>query len=547
MYYINIHVYTFKFLASGYISNSTFRYNSAVSGGAMGIYDGTCVECCPTSQHTTNIFIGNSGEKDICYTANFPLVHQASSMTQEEALIYLETLYDQRNFPSYQARKLADQIIYVDARVDASGNCITWETACKTIQEGLDIGKMYHESYDERVELWIVGGKDITYYPTVVPDWYNKSASYYNAQKSKLIEVYEHIGIFGGFNGSEINRKERNWYKNPTFINGKLDDNTQVYQVMHVRDEAWVDGVLIYNGYGLVTLSSTNDDNGDDNGDKKEVIESRSVKQRREQRERRKMQPEEDTGSMSITAGGWKRFNDIYSSFWNDGDNRHSYSDSYSHSSSDNTNGYGSTNPNDVLYSQVPTRGSSIFANSSCTIVNSLLYSSFAFKGAGLYVLGNTVEDHIVTAINVGFINNAASLRGGGTSIDLYGYLDCDYCLYENNIVRYKGGGVYSDFNAQSQFNHSQFINNYAYDSGGALAVDGAGYSVLNHVAITNNYAFNEGAGLYCGSFDPFDEPNYFRINQTSVKFKDNSCQSGGDNWFLYTYDYVKFLNNESH
>ena len=38
-----------------------------------------------------------------------------------------------------------------------------------------------------------------------------------------------------------------------------------------------------------------------------------------------------------------------------------------------------------------------------------------------------------------------------------------------------------------------------------------------------------ETGGLYCGSYDPFDEPNYYLINKTNVKFKDNSCDSGGD------------------
>ena len=39
-----------------------------------------------------------------------------------------------------------------------------------------------------------------------------------------MIEIPPKIRLFGGFDGTETKRDERNWYKNPTFIDGYVTD-----------------------------------------------------------------------------------------------------------------------------------------------------------------------------------------------------------------------------------------------------------------------------------------------------------------------------------
>ena len=531
------------------MANTTFTLNHAANGGGLTIYDATCSDCCNNGGNTIS---GNVG-KPQCDHTNFDKV-SAKTASIEDALTFLQTLYNQSDEASktYTPRPDSDVIIYVHANASTStfssksgvtiiennskndketgisindnysNNVIddqecgdSWENACTTMQAGLDAANGYLVSSIKNgilepgstAELWVVGGLDNVYYPTIVPNWYNTSAHYYDAQKSKLIEVYSNIAIFGGFNGTETQRDERNWYKNPTFISGKLPqnvvNNTKVYQIIHARQYAWIDGFLIYDGYAALNAQTLSEfENPNENSLKKTPNKLKRKQQ--------------------------KDF----------ADNERNYKDNIKEA-----NLIGSTNANSVLHDQSPTEGGAIYVNASNTmIVNSVMFANYGLKGAAVYVLGNSQQDHDCKIVNSAFISNVANTRGGAISIDLHGKVECQYCLFYNNVCRHKGGAIYSDFGGKSMFNHTKFVNNSAYDGGGAIAVDGSGYSQLYNVELNENYAFNQGAALYAGSYNPYtNNGNYFVIEKNTVTFEQNYCESGLNNYFLWGYDFIKF------
>ena len=57
--------------------------------------------------------------------------------------------------------------------------------------------------------------------------------------------------MYGGFNGDETTRTERNWYTNPTTISGQLTSTLQVYQVVYMETDSYIDGFIIRNGHSF--------------------------------------------------------------------------------------------------------------------------------------------------------------------------------------------------------------------------------------------------------------------------------------------------------
>ena len=85
-------------------------------------------------------------------------------------------------------------------------------------------------------QIWSRGG--MKYYPTTVPYWYDKSARYYDPIKSRLIDIPENLIIFGGFNGDDTYRSQKNFVKYPTQISARLpgtdDLERETYQVVNM-------------------------------------------------------------------------------------------------------------------------------------------------------------------------------------------------------------------------------------------------------------------------------------------------------------------------
>ncbi len=114
---------------------------------------------------------------------------------------------------------------------------------------------------------------------------------------------------------------------------------------------------------------------------------------------------------------------------------------------------------------------------------------------------GGTTEQARIT--NCDFINNSASGRGGGMSIDLDSEPIIESCKFLGNTCDAKGGAVYIDWVCpQPIFINCLFAENYA-SRAGAMGVDGSSSPFLINCTLSNNNSSDVGAGLYTGSYNP--------------------------------------------
>jgi predicted outer membrane repeat protein len=111
-----------------------------------------------------------------------------------------------------------DVIWYVDSESTCTDNCGTsWDTAFKAIQEAIDVFNQGDKG------IWVKMGR---YYLT------------------SQINVDKDVFIYGGFDGTEIQRDQRNWVKNVTIVDGQ--NSVRCFQI---TADAIIDGLTITGGY----------------------------------------------------------------------------------------------------------------------------------------------------------------------------------------------------------------------------------------------------------------------------------------------------------
>ena len=139
-------------------------------------------------------------------------------------------------------------IIHVDINAPSGGNGLSWNTAYNTIRDALSEA----ESGDE---IWIAEG---IYKPT-----------YGNTNKtdrSKTFILKKGVSIFGGFDGTETKRHQRNCIENRTILSGDIGtagknrDNS--YRILLGADNSVIDGFTITKSYGDNTFYSKAGDGG---------------------------------------------------------------------------------------------------------------------------------------------------------------------------------------------------------------------------------------------------------------------------------------------
>lgn len=123
--------------------------------------------------------------------------------------------------------------LYVD--VDATGlnNGANWTNAFNDLQDAL-------AASIPGDEIWVAEG---TYYPTS------------GTSRSSNFNLPDGILLYGGFNGSETNRNQRNWQNNLTILSGDigaqgdLSDNCyHVVRMSSMGDDYFIDGFVIESG-----------------------------------------------------------------------------------------------------------------------------------------------------------------------------------------------------------------------------------------------------------------------------------------------------------
>eukprot|EP01084_Bolivina_argentea_P294504 506737_1 len=131
----------------------------------------------------------------------------------------------------------ADDLCFVDIdNMNSNKDGNSWNTAYNTLQECLNKLNV------NGGEIWVKTG---TYTPTEVSDWKQRigktSISHYS------FVLYDNTRIYGGFDGTEITRDERNFSKNPTYLSCEIGSNIQCNQIVNAADNTLIDGFIFIN------------------------------------------------------------------------------------------------------------------------------------------------------------------------------------------------------------------------------------------------------------------------------------------------------------
>ena len=124
------------------------------------------------------------------------------------------------------------QVVYVNAaNVDGPWDGNSWASAYRDLQEGLA------DAYTRAKEVWVAAG---TYKPTAATD------------RRIAFRLKSGLALYGGFDGTETERDQRDWIKHPTVLSGDIDKlnhgSVNSYHVVVGADEATLDGFSISGG-----------------------------------------------------------------------------------------------------------------------------------------------------------------------------------------------------------------------------------------------------------------------------------------------------------
>ncbi|MEN6308004.1 MAG: chitobiase/beta-hexosaminidase C-terminal domain-containing protein, partial [Anaerohalosphaeraceae bacterium] len=112
-------------------------------------------------------------------------------------------------------------IVYVNAQATGSNTGASWTDAYPSLQTALDKAVPGDE-------IWVAAG---TYKPTKMVGG--------SGNRFKAFQMKNEVGLYGGFNGTEIGRNQRNWDLNKTILSGDLngDDNSTLLPTEPTRQE----------------------------------------------------------------------------------------------------------------------------------------------------------------------------------------------------------------------------------------------------------------------------------------------------------------------
>ncbi|HSH53344.1 MAG TPA: right-handed parallel beta-helix repeat-containing protein, partial [Bacteroidales bacterium] len=143
------------------------------------------------------------------------------------------------SFCLFMASSLYSQtIVYVNQSASGSNNGTSWADAYTNLQDALTSASVGDE-------LWVAAG---TYKPTGTTD------------RNVSFVLLQDLGLYGGFNGTETNREERDWRANETILSGDIgavgDSTDNSYHVvLGSNPGATLDGFTITRGNAIGAVS----------------------------------------------------------------------------------------------------------------------------------------------------------------------------------------------------------------------------------------------------------------------------------------------------
>ncbi len=357
--------------------------------------------------------------------------------------------------------------VKIDAMGNENGDC--WENAYTDLQSALN-----DASFGD--EIWVAAG---TYFPT---DDIDRAATF---------QLNNGVAIYGGFNGTETERAERNWEVNITTLSGDLNKNdspnispedpTRVDNSYHVISSigivtATLDGFVITGGN-----ANGGNSNGDGGGMYNDNISTLTIK-----------------NVVFVNNSAGNRGGAIY--------NKNNSSPSINNTTFINNwatnNGGGMYNKNsspsmdNVTFTGNLTNGDGggmyNVDGSNPTIRNTEFISNVvAERGGGIF---NYNASPVV--LNSDFIHNVASNVGGGMyNTDSSSPTICNVTFFGNSSD-HGGGGIYNNFSSSPRISNVIFYGNLT-GAGGGIFNNNASNPEIGNVTLTGNLADDRGGGIY--------------------------------------------------
>jgi len=357
-------------------------------------------------------------------------------------------------------RYFGDEIHYVKSNATGVNNGSSWADAYTDLQFALSVAS-------NGDEVWVMAG---TYKPTSGTD------------RTKSFNLKTGVAIYGGFNGTETMRQQRNFIKNVTILSGDIgvigdnDDNS-----FHVVNGGDTDNTAILNGFTITE------------GNAKDAI------------------PDPWGGGMHILGGNPRLTNLVFTANLAESGGGIALDSSNSILTNiifrDNLANFSG---GVLVVAGMPTFKSVTFngnnadfngggmgiSNSNPSLENVTFYGNRANKGAGIYIYGNP------TLKNVTFSGNIAGNSGGGI------YNDSSTPTIINSILWNNVGGEIENYDANTPIVSYSIVQG-GYVGTGNLEADpilgvlqGNGGFTQTMALYSSSPAINAGNDAECSNID---------------------------------------------
>lgn len=140
-------------------------------------------------------------------------------------------------------------IIYVNHAAAGTNNGTSWANAFTNLSDALDVA-------NNGDELWVATG---VYKPSLILD-FNSSGG--TDLREATFQIPNGVMLFGGFNGTEAIRDERNWEINTTILSGDIDNNDINLDGNFIAEDT--DDVVGNNAYHIIFTVNVNTSTGID-------------------------------------------------------------------------------------------------------------------------------------------------------------------------------------------------------------------------------------------------------------------------------------------
>lgn len=407
--------------------------------------------------------------------------------------------------------------VFVDGRVTSDErDGVSWATALTGVQEGIDrAADLISSTAAEVCEVWVAGG---VYHV-------------YETSPDDTVELASNIAVYGGFDGSESRRAERDWQTNETILDGSGEDSLTL-MVSHVVQAHYIDDAVL-DGFTIINGKTNTLGGGLRSGGSSLHIENCVF-----------FHNEADEGG---GANFWESTAILYNCTFIDnfasshgGGLRANNSELILSGCSfqDNTTGENTADRGGAIYAEGNNSSTEIFDSSfgpgnhssrggGVNVASgTLLIMDSVFEGNSSVYSGGAVRSRGNTTIENSFFSSNISQYGGGFTIPETGAAVVRDSLFTSNIGSSGGGGILLDRDTFLLVENSIFIENTS-DQGGGIRVGANAEAVIQNSIFLKNTADDRGGGVYGRSGSVVSLIN-------SLFYQNEAENSGGVHMMLY-------------